>query len=156
MMSKCEIDILVDMHRIVNIQNIFRENNDFLTIFFDKRKILKTHIDDKKKILTSFQKNSFCKHILTIIFRDFLKTTKKHCLKFSQKQIIFFSKKTISSTSQMSKKIQLTIMKFHFRCIEISFQKINLIFLINSTRSIFFLIEQMFSFFEFKKFLNLK
>ena len=156
MMSRCEIDILVDIHRIVNIQNVFREDNDFLTIFLDERKILKTHVDDKKKFLTSFQKNNFCKHILTMIFRNFLETIEKHCLKFSQKHIIFFSKKIISSTSQMSKKIQLTIMKSYFRCIEISFQKINLIFLINSTRSISFLIEQMFSSFEFKKILNLK
>ena len=154
-MSRCEIDILVDIHRIVNIQNVLRENSDFLTTFLDKRRILRTHVDDKKKNLTSFQKDNFCKHILTIISRNLLKTTKKYCLKFSQKHIIFSSKKIILSISQMSKKIRLTILKFHFRCIEISFQKINLTFLINSARSIFFLIKQMFSSFEFKDDLSL-
>ena len=141
MISRCEIDIFVDIHCIVNIQNVFRENNNFLTIFLDKRNFLKTHVNDKKIFLTSFQKNNFCKHILRMIFRNFLKTIEKHYLKFSQKHIIFLSKKIISSTSQMSKKIRLTIIKFHFRCIKISSQKINLIFLINSTQSIFFLIE---------------
>ena len=44
----------------------------------------------KERISTSFQKNNFCKHILTMIFRNLLKTTEKHCLKSSQKHIIFF------------------------------------------------------------------
>ena len=123
----------------------------FVSIEFRRRMLM-----IKNKIFTVFQKKSFCKHILTMIFRDFLKTTERHCLKFSQKHTIFFSKKTVSSTSQKSEKIRLTIMKFHFRCIEISSQKINLTILISSTRSIFFLIEQMFSFFEFKRILNLK
>ena len=128
----------------------------FWRFFSMNEKSWKRMLMIKEKILTSFQKNSFCKHILTMIFRNLLETTKKHCLKSSQKHIIFSSKKTISSTSQKSKKIRLTIMKFHFRCIKISFQKINLTILISFARSIFFLIEQMFSFFEFKRILNLK
>ena len=123
----------------------------FVSIEFRKRMLM-----IKDKIFTVFQKRNFCKHILTMISRNLLKTTERHCLKFSQKHTIFSSKKTVSLTSQRSKKIRLTIMKFHFRCIEISSQKINLTILISSTRSISFLIEQMLSFFEFKKILNLK
>ena len=110
----------------------------------------------RERVFTSIQKGSFDKHMLTIVSRDLLETTERHCLKSSQKHTIFSSKGTVSSTSQRSENVRLTIMKFHFRCMRVSSQKINLIALISSARSLFFLIEQMLSSFEFKGILNLK
>ena len=49
MMSRCEIDVLVDIHRIVNIQNVLSESSGFSTTLFGERRILKTHVDDKRK-----------------------------------------------------------------------------------------------------------
>ena len=59
MMSRCEIDVLVDIHRIVNIQNVLREDSDFLTTFLDERRILKTHVDDKRKNFDVISKEKF-------------------------------------------------------------------------------------------------
>ena len=104
MMSRCEIDIFVDIHRVVNIQNVFNENNDFLTIFLDERKISKTHVDDKKKNFDVISKKQFLQtHIDDDISKSF-KNDKKTLFEIFTKIYLFFSKKTISSTSQMSKK----------------------------------------------------
>ena len=72
MMSRCEIDDLVDIHRIVNIQNVLNESSDFLTIFFDERKILKTHVDDEKKNFDVISKRQFLQtHIDNDISKSF-------------------------------------------------------------------------------------
>ena len=107
-----------------------------------------------QKKLTFFQKRTCWKQIIIIVSLSLLKYTDKHCLKSLQKQTILSLKKTISSTSQKSKKIQLTVSILYFRCIKISFQKISFIFFINVARSVFLLISQMFWLLKSKNILN--
>ena len=155
MISKYEIDIFVDMHRIVNIQNIFRENNDFLTIFLDERKILKTHIDNKRKKIDVISKKQFLQtHINNNISKSF-KNNKKTLFEIFIKTI-FFSKETISSTSQMSKKITINDYKISFSLHKNLVSKNRFDFFNKFNTIDFVLIKQMFSLFEFKRILNLK
>ena len=93
MMSKCEIDILVDMHRIVNIQNIFRENSDFLTIFLDERKILKTHVDDKRKNFDVISKRQLLQTHINDNISRFSRNNKKTLFEIFTKTNHFFFKK---------------------------------------------------------------
>ena len=89
-----------------------------------------------------------------MMFLNLLKYINNVCLKSLQNTIILSSKKTISFTSQMSKRIRLTTNISNFRCMKISFQKINFVILNNVVRSVFFLTLQMFWLSKFKKILN--
>ena len=101
----------------LSIFKTFWTNSTIFWRFFSiNEKFWKRILIIREKIVVSNQKKSFYKYILTTVFRNLSETTKKHCLKSSQKQTIFSSKKIISFTSQISEKIRLTIMKFHFRC----------------------------------------
>ena len=92
----------------------------------------------KRKIWMWNQNEIIYIHERTISFRFIFKYTNKIYLKSSQKQTILLSKKICSWISIKKHKfdmIRLTINMSYFRCMNDSFQKINLICCINLIRS---------------------
>ena len=123
----------------LSIFNIFCANSrTFNRLISSKLKSFKRMFSIRRNFLTFFQNEIFCMHVSTIKSRFLLEQTERICLKSSQKQIILFSKKTRSSTSQISNMIRLIVNIFHLNCMKNSFQKINLICLIKLSRSIIF------------------
>ena len=85
-----------------------------------------------------FQNEIICIYERTISFRFMFEQTNKICVKSSQKQTILSSKRICSWISINEHKfdiMRLTINILYLRCINDSFQKINLIFCIKLTRS---------------------
>ena len=111
----------------------------------------------RRKIRMFFQNEIICIHERTISSRFMFEQTDKICLKSSQKQTILSSKKICSWTSINEHKfdmMRLTINILYLRCMNDSFQKINLIFCIKLTRSNSLNISQKLWTSKFKKFLK--
>ena len=104
MMSRCEIDDLVDIHRIVNIQNVLSESSDFLTALFDERRILKTHVDDERKNFDVISEEQLLQtHIDDDISRSFRNNRKTLFEVFAKAYHLFFKRNDLVNIAEIRK-----------------------------------------------------